>query len=91
MTTPDPAPESEPLPRPAALRTRNQVLAIIGILLAAAVPIALAYGLDVCPVLSAVGVKLDACERILTPVEPEPEALPPPPPSPPSMRDAGSK
>lgn len=82
MTTSDPPPE--PLPQPAALRPRNQALAVLAILLAAAVPIALAFGLDICPTLDAVGVELDACARITTPVD---EAEP----SPPSMRDAGVK
>jgi hypothetical protein len=42
-----------PEPPPAAPRTRNQVLAIGAILLAAAVPIALAFGVDVCTPLRA--------------------------------------
>jgi hypothetical protein len=71
-----------PEPPPAAPRTRNQVLAIGAILLAAAVPIALAFGVDVCTPLRAVGVELDACAL--------PGAAPISPGSTPSMGDGGS-
>lgn len=59
MTTSDPPPP--PVPTPPALRPRNQVFAIIAIVLAAAVPIALAVGVDLCTPLRAVGVELAAC------------------------------
>lgn len=45
----------------------KQISAIIGILIAAAVPIAMAFGLDVCGPLDAVGVELDACASPLQP------------------------
>jgi hypothetical protein len=76
MTTPDTPPE--PLPRPAALRPRNQILAGIAVVLAAAVPLALAYGIDLCTILDAVGVELDACARITTPIDYSPEPAPVP-------------
>jgi hypothetical protein len=82
MTTPTP---TEPLPedpRPAALRRRNQVLAIIAIVVGALVPVAFAFGFDVCSPLDAVGVHLDACA---------PDELPPPAPSPGTQRDAGAR
>jgi hypothetical protein len=86
--TPTPT-EPEPLPedaRPAALRRRNQILAIGAIVVAALVPLAMAFGFDVCSPLDAVGVHLDACE---------PEALPPAPapaaPSPGDPGDAGAR
>lgn len=81
MTTPIEPPEPEP-DRPAALRTRPQILAIIAIVLAALVPIAMAFGLPVCPVLEAVGVHLDACQPPSPPVvDPTPPPAPEPPPS----------
>lgn len=57
MTSSDPPPP----PVPAALRTRNQVIAIVGVLVAAAVPVALALGIDLCTSLHAVGIEVAAC------------------------------
>jgi hypothetical protein len=75
MTTTDPPPEPTP-PRPAGLRTRNQVLAVIAVVLAAAVPIALAFGVEVCPALDAVGIEIESCARIMTPVVETPAPVP---------------
>ena len=64
--TPIPAqttPPDPPEPRPAALRRRPQILAIVALVLAAAVPVALGFGIDVCSTLGAVGVHLDACAQ----------------------------
>lgn len=81
--TPTPTPtEPEPLPeddRPAALRRRNQILAIVAIVVAALVPVAMAFGFDVCTPLDAVGVHLEACELAL------------PAPSTPAPSDAGAQ
>jgi hypothetical protein len=74
---------TEPLPddpRPAALRRRNQIVAIIAIVVGALVPVAMAFGFDVCGTLDAVGVNLDACAA---------DVPPQPAPSPGSPRDAG--
>lgn len=53
---------TETSPVPIALKRRNQIIAIAAILLAAAVPIALAFGIDVCAPLAAAGIELDACK-----------------------------
>jgi hypothetical protein len=82
MTTPTPT-EPELLPedlRPAALRRRNQILAIVAIVLAALVPVAMAFGFDLCTPLEAVGVHLDACA---------PDPAPTPASSPATRSDAG--
>ena len=63
MTTPVPAtPPPDPVEqRPAALRRTPQILALVALVLAASVPLALAFGVDVCAPLEAVGLHLDAC------------------------------
>ena len=85
---PEPPPDFEFPPEPKRGVTKGQVLAIIAIVLAAAVPIALQFGVDICGVTGAVGIELDACARIRTPVELTAEP-------PPSLRvpsdDAGAK
>lgn len=39
----------------------KQISAILAIVIAAAVPIAMAFGVDLCTPLEAVGIELDAC------------------------------
>jgi hypothetical protein len=65
--------EPPPPPVPAALRQRNQWLAIVAIVVAALVPIALAFNVDVCTPLRAVGIELAACARAV-PAAPSPRA-----------------
>lgn len=57
---------SEPVKPPPPDRAREplswkQISAILAIVIAAAVPIAMAFGVDVCGPLDAVGIELDAC------------------------------
>jgi len=79
-----PETEQTPEPKPAALRRRNQILAVLAIVLAAAVPAAFAFGVDVCTPLAAVGVTLDACKA-------EPPLPPAAAPSPAAPGDAGAR
>jgi hypothetical protein len=78
--TPEPLPELEPAPVPAASKRRNQILAIGAIVIAAAVPILMAFGVDVCSTTRAVGIELAACKP-----------APAPAPSPGAQGDAGVK
>ena len=63
--TPETPPETRPVP--AALKQRNQILAVVAIVVAASVPILLAFGFDVCAPLAAVGIELDACKAAPAP------------------------
>ena len=55
------APELEPAP-PSHPPRWQRIAAIVAIVLAVAVPIAVAFGVDVCTPLDAAGVDLDACK-----------------------------
>lgn len=69
--TPTPAPQ----PPLDSFSRRPKWLAILAIVIAAAVPIAMAFGVDVCAPLDAVGIELDACSSTPAPSDaPSPEA-----------------
>lgn len=68
---------------------RSQVVALVAILIAAAVPVALAFGVDVCPTLVALGIELDACAHVHGPVGGPVDDLPSPEPASPGAPGDG--